>query len=124
MSDCYGETNSGGRCERPAGHYPALHHLSPLARSFMEWTDEAMADFKRIADDPSFPKQVEQERQRYDRRQALIATVRTAIHAELQRQTTDDGDMYVEITPDIWLLDGGIDLQVLAMAVVDRLPQE
>jgi hypothetical protein len=119
---CSGQTNAGQHCERPAGHYPATHHRIGDARGFMEWTDESMAEFKRIAESPEFPKQGEQERQRYEYLQALIANTRGAILAEIKRQFDEyDGDSITQITAETWLIDGGVDLGLLAMAVVDKV---
>lgn len=52
MRECYGRTNGGSSCELPQGHYPETQHLVTYGHnSWMSWTDESMAEFKRIAEE-------------------------------------------------------------------------
>ena len=49
---CPGRTVAGSHCELPDGHYPDSHHrITFPGGGFMAWTDEAMADFERIANE-------------------------------------------------------------------------
>lgn len=54
-------------------------------------------------------------------REARVEAARTAIHTAIQCSVDVRSETFVEITKDVWLVDGGVNLAWLAEAVVDAL---